>query len=58
MKINEEFESYLIPTTCDKLGSKEEYSTGKDDDRGFYLINFHPSGESEASICCVAKDLK
>ena len=23
-----------------------------------YLFNFHPSGEPEAFICCVAKDLK
>jgi len=58
MKINGKFESYLITTGCDYLGCKERYSTGKKDDDGFYLINFHPLGEPEAFICCVAKDSK
>ena len=58
MKINEKFELYLITTGCDNLGSKEKYSTGKKDNGGFYLINFHPSGEPEAFICCVAKGSK
>jgi hypothetical protein len=31
---------------------------GKKDDDCFYLINFQPSDEPEASICCVAKDSK
>jgi hypothetical protein len=38
------------------LGSKQNYLIGKRDNGGFYLINFHPSGEPEAFICCVAKD--
>jgi hypothetical protein len=58
MKINEKFEKYLLTTGCDNLGSNEKYSIGKKDDGEFYLINFHPSGEPEASICCVAKDSK
>ena len=58
MKINEMFESYLITRGCDSFGSKEKYSIGKKDDNGFYLIDFHPLGESEAFICCVAKDSK
>ena len=40
------------------MESKEKYSIGKKDNDGFYLINFHPSGEPEAFICCVAKDSK
>jgi len=58
MKINEEFELYLITTGCGNLESKEKYLKGKKDNGPFYLINFHPSGEPEASICCVAKDSK
>ncbi len=58
MKINEKFEWYLIATGCDNSESKEKYSIGKKDNGGFYLINFHPSGEPEAFICCVAKDSK
>jgi len=58
MKINEKFASYLITTGCDNLGSKEKYSIGKRPDLGFYLINFHPSDEPEAFICCVAKGSK
>jgi len=58
MKINEKFKSYLITASYDNLESKEKYSTGKRYDGGFYLINFHLSGEPEAFICCVAKDSK
>jgi hypothetical protein len=36
------------------LESKEKYSIGKKDNGRFYLINFHPAGEPEAFICCVA----
>ena len=53
MIINEKFEEYLITTGCDNLGSKGYYPIGKKDDDGFYLTNFHPLGEPEASICCV-----
>ena len=38
------------------LGSNQYYSIGKRDNGRFYLINFHPLGEPEAFICCVAKD--
>ena len=58
MKINVKFEKNLITTGCDNLESREKYSIGKKDHGGFYLINFHPSGESEALICCVAKGSK
>jgi hypothetical protein len=44
MKIKEKFESYLITTGCDYLGRIGKYSTGKKDDVGFYLMNFHPAG--------------
>ena len=30
----------------------------KKNDDGFYLTNFHPLGEPEAFICCVAKGSK
>jgi hypothetical protein len=55
--------SGLIPESCMKineknLGHKEKYPVGKKDVGGFYLINFHPLGESEAFICCVAKGSK
>ena len=58
MKINEKFELDLITTGCHNFGSKEKYSIGKSDGGRFYLINFHPSGEPEAFICCVAKGSK
>jgi len=58
IKIIEKLEKYLITTGCGDLGSKEKYSTGKKDVGGFYLINFYPSGEPEAFICCVAKGSK
>ena len=58
MKIIVKFEKYLNTTVCENLESKEKYSMGKKDDDRFYLINFHPSGEPEASICCVAKGSK
>jgi hypothetical protein len=38
------------------LESIKKYIEGKKDNGRFYLIIFHPSGEPEASICCVAKD--
>ncbi len=50
MKIIEKFEWYLITIGCDNLESIEKYSIGKNDNGGFYLINFHPSGEPEASM--------
>jgi len=31
---------------------------GYADDNHLFIIKFHPSGEPEASICCVAKDSK
>jgi hypothetical protein len=31
------------------------YPSGKSDDDLFFLINFHPTGEPEASICRVIK---
>jgi hypothetical protein len=37
------------------LGNKEKYPIDQKDDGGFYLINFHPTGELEAFICCVGK---
>jgi hypothetical protein len=55
MKIIEKFEYLLITKGCDNFGSKQNYSIGTRDNGGFYLINFHPSGEPEAFICCVAK---
>ena len=58
MKINVKFEKYLNTTVSENLESKEKNSMGKKDDDRFYLINFHPSGEPEASICCVAKGSK
>jgi hypothetical protein len=38
--------------------SKEKYSIGVKDNGRYYQINFHPSGEPEAFICCVAKGSK
>ena len=58
MKINEKFEYYLITIDFDNLASKEIFSTSKKDGDRFYLINFHPLGEPEAFICCVAKGSK
>jgi hypothetical protein len=58
MKINEKFEYYLKTKGYFDLGNIEKYSTGKNDDGGFYPVNYHPSGEPEAFICCVAKDSK
>jgi len=40
---------------CDNLSSIVKYTISKKDDGRFYLINFHPAGESEAFICCVIK---
>jgi hypothetical protein len=58
MKINVKFEKYLITIACENLESTEKYSMGKKDNSRLYLINFRPSGEPEASICCVAKGSK
>jgi hypothetical protein len=58
MKINVKFEKYLITIDCENLESREKYSMGKKDNGRLCLINFHPSGEPEAFICCVAKGLK
>ena len=58
MKINEKFEYCLITISCDNFESKEKYSIGKKDNGSYYQINFHPSGEPEAFICCVAKGSK
>ena len=58
MKINKKFEKYLITTVYENLERTEKYSMGKKDDGRFCLINFHPTGEPEAFICCVAKGSK
>ncbi len=51
----------LIITKTEKLEVKiinASYLDSKKDFSRFNLINFHPSGGPEASICCVAKDSK
>jgi hypothetical protein len=44
-----------ITKDCNNLSSKAKYLISKKDYSRFYLINFHPAGESEAFICCVIK---
>ena len=56
MKINTKFELYLTTKGYDNLTRKKNQDVKKDGE--FYLINFHPVGEPEAFICCVAKGSK
>jgi len=56
MKINIKFELYLRTKGYDNLTSIKKQEVKNDGE--FYLINFHPVGEPEAFICCVAKDSK
>ncbi len=37
------------------MSSKANFQIGEKDESQFYLINFHPAGEPETSICCVIK---
>jgi len=55
MKINEKFEKYFITDACDNLRRRANYPISKKKYSQFNLINFHPTGESEAFICAVIK---
>ena len=57
MKINEKFKSDLKSIYYKTLGSIAKYLIGKSAIDDLHM-NFHPAGEPEAFICCVAKDSK